>query len=50
MHKLFLSLHGLFDIKQLHFNKAADTEQSKRQVDKSVLLIVAVVFEVFIRH
>lgn len=29
MHKLFLSLHDLFDVRQLDFRKAADIEQHK---------------------
>lgn len=33
MHKLFLSLHGLFDVRQLFFSKAADIKQHKMHTE-----------------
>lgn len=32
MHKLFLSLHDLFDVRQLDFSKAADIKQCTRKL------------------
>lgn len=46
MHKLFLSLHDLFDVRQLDFSKAADTKQ--HQMHTQIILYKSLELSLFL--